>query len=58
SLPPAAIAAVQSFPRQALHAAVLGFVHPVSGAEMRFEAPLPQDMSDLIEALRLPPVAG
>lgn len=58
SLAPAAIAAVQSFPRQALHAAVLGFVHPVSGAEMRFEAPLPQDMSDLIEALRLPPVAG
>ncbi|WP_417712848.1 RluA family pseudouridine synthase [Pseudophaeobacter arcticus] len=58
SLAPAAIAAVQSFPRQALHAAVLGFVHPVSGEEMRFEAPLPQDMSDLIEALRLPPVAG
>ncbi|MFC4215878.1 RluA family pseudouridine synthase [Pseudophaeobacter arcticus] len=58
SLAPAAIAAVQSFPRQALHAAVLGFVHPVSGEEMRFEAPLPQDMSDLIEALRLPPIAG
>ncbi|MFT6458265.1 RluA family pseudouridine synthase [Pseudophaeobacter arcticus] len=58
SLAPAAIAAVQNFPRQALHAAVLGFVHPVSGEEMRFEAPLPQDMSDLIEALRLPPVAG
>lgn len=58
SLAPTAIAAVQSFPRQALHAAVLGFVHPVSGAEMRFEAPLPQDMSDLIEALRLPLVSG
>lgn len=54
SLNPAAIAAVQNFPRQALHAAVLGFTHPVSGEEMRFEAPLPQDMSDLIETLRLP----
>ncbi|MEP2718006.1 RluA family pseudouridine synthase [Pseudophaeobacter sp.] len=55
SLAPAGIAAVQNFPRQALHAAVLGFVHPVSGEEMRFEAPLPQDMSELIEALRQPP---
>lgn len=54
SLTPAGIAAVQSFPRQALHAAVLGFVHPVSGEEMRFEAPLPQDMTDLIVTLRQP----
>ncbi len=58
SLSPAAIAAVQNFPRQALHAAVLGFVHPVSGENMRFEAPLPQDMSALIEILRLAPLAG
>lgn len=58
SLTPGAIAAVQSFPRQALHAAVLGFVHPVSGESLRFEAPLPQDMTDLIDSLRLPPVAG
>ncbi|MBE1296556.1 RluA family pseudouridine synthase [Phycobacter azelaicus] len=49
-----AIAAVQTFPRQALHAAVLGFTHPVSGEEMRFEAPLPQDMRDLLDALRTP----
>lgn len=40
------------FPRQALHAAVLGFNHPVSGDSMRFEAPLPPDMQDLIAALR------
>lgn len=46
--------AVRAFPRQALHAAVLGFEHPVSGEIMRFEAPLPQDMVDLIEDLRLP----
>ena len=47
-----ALAAVQAFPRQALHAAVLGFTHPVSGETVRYEAPLPQDMQDLLEALR------
>ena len=36
--------------RQALHAAVLGFVHPLTGAALRFETPPPQDMSRL-EAL-------
>lgn len=40
------------FPRQALHAAVLGFRHPVSGVAMRFESPLPADMAALIRALR------
>lgn len=44
--------AVRGFNRQALHAAVLGFVHPLTGADMRFEAPLPQDMADLLESLR------
>ena len=43
--------ALRDFPRQALHAAVLGFVHPVSGAALRFEAPLPEDMAALIAAL-------
>ena len=33
--------------RQALHAAVLGFRHPVSGDLMRFESPLPPDMTRL-----------
>ncbi len=51
---PEASEAVRSFPRQALHAAVLGFEHPVSGEMLRFEAPLPQDMEDLISALRQP----
>lgn len=46
------IEAVKSFPRQALHAAVLGFDHPVTGEKLRFEAPLPQDISDLLAALR------
>jgi 23S rRNA pseudouridine1911/1915/1917 synthase len=33
--------------RQALHAAVLGFAHPTSGAALRFEAPLPADLAAL-----------
>jgi len=39
--------------RQALHAAVLGFVHPVTGAALRFETPLPGDMARLEAALAL-----
>lgn len=52
SISEAGIAAAKAFSRQALHAAVLGFVHPVTGELMRFESPLPQDMQDLITALR------
>jgi 23S rRNA pseudouridine1911/1915/1917 synthase len=37
--------------RQALHAAVLGFRHPVTGAALRFETPLPADMAALQAAL-------
>jgi 23S rRNA pseudouridine1911/1915/1917 synthase len=33
--------------RQALHAAVLGFRHPITGEALRFEAPLPADMAML-----------
>ena len=33
--------------RQALHAAVLGFVHPITGERLRFETPLPADLSRL-----------
>lgn len=40
------------FDRQALHAWRLGFVHPLTGQPMRFEAPLPPDMEGLIETLR------
>jgi 23S rRNA pseudouridine1911/1915/1917 synthase len=39
------------FPRQALHAATLGFAHPVTGAMLRFEAPLPPDLGELVNAL-------
>ncbi|MCL4131894.1 UNVERIFIED_CONTAM: hypothetical protein GTU68_025556 [Idotea baltica] len=45
--------AVRAFSRQALHAAVLGFVHPVTGESVRFEAEVPADMSSLINALRV-----
>jgi 23S rRNA pseudouridine1911/1915/1917 synthase len=41
-----------SFPRQALHAATLGFEHPVTGEELEFTSPLPADMADLLAALQ------
>ncbi len=43
--------AVKDFPRQALHAAVLGFNHPLTGQAIRFEAPLPTDMQELLAVL-------
>jgi 23S rRNA pseudouridine1911/1915/1917 synthase len=52
NLSEAGVQAVRDFPRQALHAAVLGFIHPATGENLRFESPLPQDMQDLIAALR------
>ncbi len=39
-------------PRIALHAAELGFVHPVSGEEMRFRMPLPNDLEQFVKRLR------
>jgi 23S rRNA pseudouridine1911/1915/1917 synthase len=47
-------AAALAFARQALHAATLGFDHPVTGERLRFEAPLPADMQALLAALGLP----
>jgi 23S rRNA pseudouridine1911/1915/1917 synthase len=37
--------------RQMLHAAVLGFAHPTSGAKLRFESPLPADFVSALERL-------
>jgi len=49
--------ALRRLGRQALHAAVLGFDHPITGAPMRFESPIPDDMDALIAELRgQPPV--
>ncbi|MGB3148519.1 MAG: RluA family pseudouridine synthase [Paracoccaceae bacterium] len=48
----AAAEAARRFPRQALHAATLGFLHPVSGQELSFESPLPADIDGLLTLLR------
>ncbi|MEP0191703.1 MAG: RluA family pseudouridine synthase [Erythrobacter sp.] len=40
------------FARQALHAAELGFNHPVTGEKVHFTAPVPPDMQELIDELR------
>ena len=48
----AAAEAGNQFPRQALHAATLGFAHPVSREWLEFSAPLPEDLAALIAALR------
>ncbi|MBQ0752681.1 MAG: 23S rRNA pseudouridine(1911/1915/1917) synthase RluD [Gammaproteobacteria bacterium] len=44
--------AIQSFPRQALHARKLGLIHPVSGEYQEFECELPDDMKALIAEMR------
>jgi 23S rRNA pseudouridine1911/1915/1917 synthase len=41
-------------PRLALHAAELGFVHPVTGKAMRWEMPLPRDLQAWLDRLRQP----
>ncbi|WP_019996524.1 RluA family pseudouridine synthase [Aureimonas ureilytica] len=43
---------VAGFPRQALHAFRLAFEHPSTGEAMEFETELPDDLSELVEALR------
>jgi 23S rRNA pseudouridine1911/1915/1917 synthase len=39
-------------PRQALHAATLGFIHPANGERMFFECALPQDFTSALEKWR------
>lgn len=50
-LPAEAQVALTALNRQALHAAVLGFEHPLSGKPMRFESRLPDDLEWLVNAL-------
>ncbi|HEY5301346.1 MAG TPA: RluA family pseudouridine synthase [Acetobacteraceae bacterium] len=50
-LPTQARAALLGFPRQALHAARLGFAHPRTGAALLFETPPPADMQALLDTL-------
>jgi 23S rRNA pseudouridine1911/1915/1917 synthase len=47
-----AYTAAGEFPRQALHAYVLGFRHPSTHKTIRFESPWPEDFSALVKALR------
>jgi 23S rRNA pseudouridine1911/1915/1917 synthase len=46
--------AARAFPRQALHAHVIGFNHPLSGDYLEFSSPLPADMAKLIATLEKP----
>ena len=48
---PALAGELHAFPRQALHAARLKLTHPVSGRELAWEAPLPEDLQSLLGAL-------
>lgn len=52
-MPASAIEAINGFPRQALHARTLKLIHPESGEECVFQAPLADDISDLIKTLEL-----
>ncbi|MEO8715989.1 MAG: RluA family pseudouridine synthase [Acetobacteraceae bacterium] len=54
ALPMAPRAALLGFPRQALHAARLGFAHPRTGAALSFETDPPADMQALLDTLARP----
>ena len=43
---------LRQFKRQALHARQLGLIHPVSGIQMSWIAPIPEDMQQLLDILR------
>ncbi len=51
-LPPALRSEVSAFSRQALHAYLLEFRHPATHLTMRFEAPMPRDMEELVGGFR------
>jgi len=50
-LPRAIQTLVQNLPGQALHARTLGFKHPITGALLHFEAPLPSEYQSLLSSL-------
>ena len=51
-LPLAAQDKLSSFKHQALHAAALTFVHPLTGTLLEFNSPLPDDFAMMVEALK------
>lgn len=53
-IPPQLRSYLNEFPRQALHAASLGFVHPRTGKELNFSCDLPNDFKALISQLNNP----
>ncbi len=42
---------ISNFPRQALHAYILGFVHPTTGEDIKVTTPMPEDMQQLMAVL-------
>jgi 23S rRNA pseudouridine1911/1915/1917 synthase len=52
TLDASAQSALKALDRQALHAAELGFEHPVTGEALRFTSPLPSDIGAILDALR------
>jgi 23S rRNA pseudouridine1911/1915/1917 synthase len=44
-------APIAAFPRQALHARLLGFTHPVEKRHLEFDSPLPADLDELVQSL-------
>lgn len=45
--------ALTQLKRQALHACLLGFVHPATGENLTFSAPMPKDMQQIVDALHM-----
>jgi 23S rRNA pseudouridine1911/1915/1917 synthase len=44
-------ARIAAFPRQALHARLLGFTHPIENRSLQFESPVPADLQELAQSL-------
>jgi 23S rRNA pseudouridine1911/1915/1917 synthase len=55
---PELIEVLRQFKHQALHAYELSFSHPVSKQQVSYQAPLPQDMEELITTLKKDMVYG
>ncbi|HMB81962.1 MAG TPA: hypothetical protein VKI43_17930, partial [Vicinamibacterales bacterium] len=55
---PLLAATLRAFPRQALHAWRVAFVHPITRARLELEAPVPPDMGALMAACGLPGPKG
>lgn len=50
-MPEEVVALVKGWPHQLLHARVLGFKHPITGEALRFEAPLPSPMQQVVDLI-------